>query len=172
MPKHCEEELKAVREVNEALAKAHDGDPTELNRLYDKAPKLAQVIADWTLRAEQGILEWWGGLGKGPKLYLEELRESLGHDVSGGLERLVIDRIAVCWLRVQQAEHIVTDNDKKRLTDRERQPLLHRLEVANRTFLRACKTLAQIRRLMKRDIGQINIAQQQVNIAQAEDGKG
>jgi len=161
---------KLADRILEAIEEARSGDATKLNQLYDEVPYLLREIAELYLQAEQSIVRWFGGLGKGPQLHLEAMREDLGYDVSGGLERLLIDRLVVCWLRVQQAERIVTMRDKESLTNKEREPTLRRLEVANKTFLRACKTLAQVRKLMKRDFAQINIAQQQVNIAQMEAG--
>ena len=155
----------AQKRLNAALVKAQEGDPTELNRLYDELPGAAQEFGKAILEAEEGILKLWGSLGKAPALYLDELRENLGYDVSGGLERLLIDRIVVCWLRVQQAEHLQTARDSEGSSFAASRYYDRRLEMANKTFLRACKTLAQIRKLMKRDIAQINIAQQQVNIA-------
>ena len=154
------------KRLKDALAAAREGDPDELNRMFDLCPEMGRRAGKLYLEAEQGLLAWWPGWGNAPRLYLQQMREDLGYDVSGGLERLLIDRIVVCWLRVQQAEEIVTSKDKERLTPEQRNPFHRRVEVANKTFLRACKTLAEVQRLLKRDTTQINIlAQQQVNIA-------
>ena len=166
------EKLKQGHEIlNDALAAAQEGDPAELERIYDQIPDIAQAVADRTLRAERGILAWWPDIGSAPKLYLDKMRENLGYDVSGGLECLLIDQIVVCWLRLQQAELIRTDKDREGVGISASRYFDRRLEVANKTFLRACKTLAQVQRLLKRDTTQINIlAQQQVNIG-SEDSR-
>ena len=159
--------VKAQEELNDALAAAREGDPAALNPLYDRAPSLAQHIADGLLRAEHHILAWWPDRGNALKLYLQQMREDLDYEAASGLERLVIDQLVVCWLRVQQAQRVRTDQDQKGVGLQEHKHFDRRLEVANKSFLQACKTLAQVQRLLKREpTAQINIlAQQQVNIA-------
>ncbi len=42
------------------------------------------------------------------------------------------------------------------------------LQMAHRNFLSACKTLAQVRKLLKPAVTQVNIGGQQVNVANIE----
>lgn len=109
-----EEELSALRERAEsAPAKAQEGDFRGIDELYDKIPKLVRHVGEQMLRAERGVAEWFGQHGKGPGLYLDSMREELDYATASGLERLLIDRVVACWLRVQQAEHIRTNKDKE-----------------------------------------------------------
>ena len=163
-----EEDRAALQDINEALEKARDGDPAQLNRIYERVPKLAQLIGDNLIRAEREILKWWGEAGSGPELYLAKMREDLGYDGSGGLERLLIDRMVVCWLRVQQAEHVKTNKDKDGITLQWATVWERRLAIAHRNFLLACNTLAQVRKLLKHTVTQVNIGGQQVNVANIE----
>jgi hypothetical protein len=80
------------------------------------------------------------------------------------LEQLLIERIVVCWLQVQQAELRAADRLDKNgwvLSNAEE----NRLDKVNRRFLAAVKNLAQVRKLLRPGAAvQVNIAQQQVNV--------
>jgi len=161
-----QEEINAEQDkMHSALAKAREGDVTELNRLYDNIPSLAQIIGKKLLQAEGEIIKWFGELGEGPLLYLDSMRDELGYATASGLERLLMDRVVVCWLRVQQAEHIKVDKDKDGITLQWATVWERRLAIAHRNFLSACKTLAQVRKLLKPRVTQVNIGGQQVNVA-------
>jgi hypothetical protein len=81
------------------------------------------------------------------------------------LEQLLADRIVVCWLQVQQAELRAANRLSKNgwvLSN----AVENRLDKVNRRFLAAVKNLAQIRKLLRPGASvQVNIAQQQVNMA-------
>lgn len=165
-----EEALAWAEKVQDALAKAREGDPSKINPFYDRNAALVQFIGDQMLRAEKDILKYWGEAGKGPEMYLESMRDELGYATAGGLQRLLIDRVVVCWLRVQQAEHIRTSKDKEGVGIQSSRYFDRRLEMAHKSFLSACKTLAQVRKLLKPAVTQVNIGGQQVNVANIEAG--
>lgn len=167
-----DEQIDQVNEIHIALAKAQEGDFSDIDRLYDKFPKLVRYVGEETLQAEKGVIKWFGEMGKGPGLYLNSMREDLGYTMASGLERLLIDRIVVCWLRVQQAEMQKDNAEKGSVTLSWATVWGRRLQMANRNFLSACKTLAQVRRLLRPRIAQVNVGGQQINVAQVEAGDG
>ncbi len=81
------------------------------------------------------------------------------------LERLLVDRVALCWLQVHTADlaYAVANKEGSTLTQGEYYD--RRLDRAQRRYLRAIRTLAQVRRLLGPTV-QVNIAKQQVNVAQ------
>lgn len=101
--------------------------------------------------------------------WLTDVRASLSEPGDTGLERLLVQRIALYWLAVNAAEQrrtawdsspalpLVSDkraNDTAELLDK-------RVSRLNADLLRAVRTLAQVRKL-RRPVLQVNIAEQQV----------
>ena len=102
-------------------------------------------------------------------------RKELGLEHAPTLEQLLIDHIATCRLRIQEVEWryqaIVCDGESRPIYQmdwRER-----RLNAAQRRYLRACETLARVRKLTRSTRAvQVNIAAaggQQVNVARDGD---
>ena len=91
---------------------------------------------------------------------LQALKEEVGGPASTPLERLLVDRIALCWLQVQQADLLAARQVSQRAAWVEQ-----RQDRAQARFLAAIKALAQVRKLLKPGpLVQVNIAQQQVNM--------
>ena len=91
---------------------------------------------------------------------LQALKEEVGGPTSTPLERLLVDRIALCWLQVQQADLVAARQGSHRAAWVEQ-----RQDRAQARFLAAIKALAQVRKLLTPGpLVQVNIAQQQVNV--------
>jgi len=90
------------------------------------------------------------------------MKAQLAGPVPTPIEQLMVDRIIVCWLQVQQAELRAAERLGKSgwvLSNMEE----NRLDKVNRRFLTAVKSLAQVRKLLRPGAAvQVNIAQQQV----------
>lgn len=90
------------------------------------------------------------------------------------LERLLVDRITACWWRVQESE--TAYSNASALTGTRELVLFHkRVERAQRMYLDAILALARVRKMALPDIqiqnqGQINIGQQQINVAEVRNG--
>ncbi|MCA9925543.1 MAG: hypothetical protein KC421_24400 [Anaerolineales bacterium] len=94
---------------------------------------------------------------------LNQKRVEFAYDESPIWERLIIDNILNCWLRLQWVEHQLNNLiGKPNLRFVDIQHWENRLNASQRRFLRACETLARIRKMNLPPL-QINIAQQQVN---------
>ncbi len=91
---------------------------------------------------------------------LQALKEEVGGPTSTPLERLLVDRIALCWLQMQQADLLAARQGSQRAAWVEQ-----RQDRAQARFLAAIKALAQVRKLLTPGpLVQVNIAQQQVNV--------
>jgi hypothetical protein len=93
------------------------------------------------------------------------MKDQLAGLESTPLEQLLVERIVVCWLQVQQAELRAAGRMGHHgmvLSHAEE----YRLNQVHRRFLMAVKSLAQVQKLLRPGAAiQVNIAQQQVNMA-------
>ena len=154
-------------------AEARKGDPAAddlLRTLYEADPEARESTGD---RARQSIRAWTvlssGGCTPTEEVILakvDALIESLAGPDAPPLERLLSQRAVACWLHVNYVEVLVAQvlaaegglawkplNEYQRWLDR-----------SHNRFLRALKVLAQVRAL-KLPAVQLNVAQQQVNVA-------
>jgi len=85
------------------------------------------------------------------------------------LEQMLIEEVLLCWLRLIIWEYKLTELDIEGMTLTKAEFWDKRLSGAQRRYLRACETLARVRRLTRNNPAlQVNIAAQdgkQVNIA-------
>ncbi|MCB9150723.1 MAG: hypothetical protein H6641_18370 [Caldilineaceae bacterium] len=77
---------------------------------------------------------------------LDDMRSELGFDDASGLERLLIDAVVLSWLRLQHTEYWRSEAD----TWQAREYWDKQLSAAQRRFLRACESLAKVRKLLSR----------------------
>jgi hypothetical protein len=103
--------------------------------------------------------------GKALRQQVEHWRQDLLQPGDGPLEELVVERVIASFLAAANAEELRTtcligghSNESTEFWDRH-------LSRTNADFLRAAKTLATIRRLRLPVVRQLNIGQQQVNVA-------
>jgi len=101
--------------------------------------------------------------------YIDYVKNLLNFSKSSTLEQLVIEQILLSWLRLYILENNLVELESKGLSLPSAKKWDKRIESAQYRFLRACKSLAQIRKLTKdMPFVQVNIATeegQQINIA-------
>lgn len=95
---------------------------------------------------------------------LSQIRKEMAGENPTPLERLLADRIALCWLSLHDAE--IRFAQAKDLTMKQAAFWQERIDRAHRRYLTAIKTLATIRKLAL-PVVQVNIAKRQTNIAGA-----
>jgi hypothetical protein len=88
-------------------------------------------------------------------------KELLGPDPSP-LERLLVERVAACWLQVQDAEVRFAQN-RQNLSISQGDYHQRRMDATNRRYRAAIKALALVRKLAMPAL-QINVARKQVNV--------
>lgn len=94
---------------------------------------------------------------------LESLKKSLEGPRPSPLETLLVERIAACWLQVNYFDSRAGQANGGQ-TIQQVELELKRQQSAQRRYLAAIRTLAEVRKLLGPTI-QVNIAEQQVNVA-------
>ncbi len=95
------------------------------------------------------------------------MREDLGYEQASALEGLLIDQVILCWLRVNYVEFSYTAMLNRDTPLSVADYWERKLSATQKRYLRACETLARIRKL-KLPTLQVNIGQKQLNVAGAQ----
>jgi hypothetical protein len=93
---------------------------------------------------------------------MELLRQELAGPNPTALERLLVERVATCWLQLQDAD--VRFAQARDLSREWGDYYQRRIDRAHQRYLTAIKTLATVRKLAL-PVLQVNIAKKQVNMA-------
>ena len=98
-------------EVKHLLERANAGDESalpELKHAFDRHPELAAWLGDLVRLAHDSVLRWAAGncLGAREAIAREAstLRDRLLTEARSELEKLLIDRLVICWMEVYAAE--------------------------------------------------------------------
>ena len=94
--------------------------------------------------------------------YLAQMRTELDGPAPNPIERLLVDRVVTCWVYLSYLDERCARSFKEDSIAIQKH-LEHLLDGANRRYLSALKTLAQVRRLIV-PVVQLNMANQQVNV--------
>jgi hypothetical protein len=154
-------------EVKKLLRKAEKGDKTVLPTLQtwmDRTPGYWETVGDLAQTARQSLIQTISG----DNLLVQEARArkcvALTKELAGPqpslLERLLVERIVLCWLHLHYTETLYVQHLGK-LTLRQDEFYQQRISKAQARYLAAIRTLAQVRRLGVPAV-QVNIGQQQV----------
>jgi hypothetical protein len=138
---------------------------TALREYLSRHPSLWKHIGNLAENAARNLINSVQGtpaLKEALKVGYEQMRLDLGWEEATALERLLIEQVVLSWMRLYLVEHHHTAVMKEQLTLQQGQYWEGRLNAAQRRFLRACASLARIRK-MDLPALQINFAEQQVN---------
>jgi hypothetical protein len=94
---------------------------------------------------------------------IESVRAELAGPNPSPMERLLAERVALCWWLVNWYENSVQDCD--RMSIAQANFFQARIDKAHSRFLKAIKTLAQVRKLALPAL-QVNIARNQLNVTE------
>ena len=153
------------------LKRANEGEGpalVELRELCEGHPELWAGIGNLAAQAQASLIQAIAGknavVAEAIGRQAHQLRQELAGVAPTPLERLLVSRIAACWLQLHYAEMRYTQNLGKLMME---QGEYHQrtIDRAQKRYLAAIKALAQVRRLLTPAL-QVNIADQQVNIAQ------
>ena len=174
---------EAIDEAREIIGRTNTDDPNEkdvaeLRRILAKDPVLWRCAGDLADVATHELIN-----SQTPTVFvresvtrgLEVLRDRLGYGRSSAIEKLLIEHVVLCWVRLFLMELTYTSAwNRGSMAVTQADVLERRLNQTQRRFLRACETLARIRRMGPRAL-QVNIAApggQQVNVAAEQTGHG
>lgn len=91
-----------------------------------------------------------------------KMARSMGYETAATLERLLIDEVVMTWLHLRKIQYSYHKTTAGQHRFKEGRYWESRLSAAQRRHLRAVESLARVRKMQPL---QINIAQQQVNVA-------
>ncbi len=150
------------------IDRAQDGDEEALpvlRKVLDKAPRIARFV-DLARNVERSIVEKMSGddvfTQEAIPRNLKAMRVEIAGENPSPLERLLAERITVCWLELQYFQAIYTQN-LGNFSIIQGDYHQRRIDKAHRRYLSSIKALAQIRKMGP--AVQINIAEQQINQA-------
>ena len=138
-----------------------------MRELLQATPEVWQICGDLSKINTREVIE---GIEATPAIKesvtagREAMRRELGYKDAPLLEKMLIDHLMLCWLRLQLAEHRYTNCIKEGGTLAQGESWEKRLSAVQRRYLRAVETLGRIRR-MKLPTVQVNIGDKQVNVA-------
>ena len=152
--------------------KADEKDVRALRKALKDTPDLWRVAGDMAKLAMTNLVDGaTANVVTKESLHVgvDALKSELGHSHAPPLERLLIEQVVMCWLRLNLLEYqYTTIRDSQTMTIDQAHFLEKRLNYAQRRYLRACETLARVRKLVRRTPAlQVNIAAeggQQVNV--------
>ncbi len=150
------------------IDRAQDGDEEALpvlRKVLDKAPRIARFV-DLARNVERSIVEKMSGddvfTQEAIPRNLKAMRVEIAGENPSPLERLLAERITVCWLELQYFQAIYTQN-LGNFSIIQGDYHQRRIDKAHRRYQSSIKALAQIRKMGP--AVQINIAEQQINQA-------
>ena len=156
-------------DVRDKLHAAQHGDESLagwVRGTLKRAPHMLASAGDVAAMAETAWVQRYAGQDivcrEAIILKAAEIRASLLHPGASGLERILADRVVVCWLQVNFYDNVASKIGSGTFKDAELS--LKRQDSAQRRYLRAARTLAEVQRLIRPSV-QVNFAQNQTNIA-------
>ena len=162
---------EAITDLQQLVAKAEKGDTSVLPALREKMddnPAIWREFGDMAVLLKDNLIA--GMVGK--DLFLREtmmrsadesVRELAGENPTP-LEQLLARRIVIDGLYLHKVESLELHASKEPRYSHDAEASQRRIARAHKRYLHAIKTLAQVRKLLGPTV-QVNIAQQQVNVA-------
>lgn len=144
----------------------------ELVATYNAVPRLWEELDALRENAERSWLDLLGPPAEAGRGFtraairreLERVRRDAAGENPRPLERLLANRVALCWMATIHAETQYAQRLKDGMSFKESEFHQKRCERAQRQLLRAVQTLATVRRLLT-PVLQVNVAEQQINVA-------
>ncbi len=96
---------------------------------------------------------------------IREMRREMGYATAPPLEKLLIEQVLLTWLDYHRTQYQYEGHLQLSIPTAHRDYWDRHINAAQRRYLRAIETLARVRKLSGRGPIQINIAEQQVNVA-------
>ena len=145
-----------------------------LRAMLQENPALWRVAGDLAHNAAMGVvaqMRAYPMVAESLKCGWAVMKDELGYQLAPPLERLLVEQVVLCWLHLNIVEIEYTDLIGASPSPADAAHWEKRLSAAQGRYLRACETLARIRRLARNTPAlQVNIAAdggRQVNVAGA-----
>jgi hypothetical protein len=136
-----------------------------LRQALQEHPTLWRVAGDLAAQARRHTineLDATPALRELVRYGLEAMQHELGYTDAPILERLVIDQVLLCWLRLNYAEYQYTSITHGEASWKVRDYWERRLSASQQRYTRAIDALVRVRKLARPMPLQVNIGGQQV----------
>jgi hypothetical protein len=161
---------KLLEELKDHVSRAEDGDEEALAQLeatLEQTPEIARRFGNLNIMVQEGFIERTASNSpfrqKSLTVTLMNMREDLAGANPSPLEQLGAERVASCWLQLHYAE-LLYNQELPNLTLEQDAHHQKRLDRLHRRYLSAMRSLAQVRKLLRPKVAQINIGEkQQIN---------
>jgi hypothetical protein len=158
------------KELEKVLRRARNGDEKALpvvRELLKNPANVDRLGGDLAWQAEQSLIRAATGENLAAREALTRKLELLRSELAGPsptpLERLLVERVAACWLQLHYADILLAQQAGK-LTLKQVEYHERTQDRAHKRYLSAIRTLALVRKLAL-PVLQVNIARKQVNVA-------
>ncbi len=164
------ESQQQLRELKALIAKADkkDAKPVDvaaLRHALHEHPKLWRVAGDLAAQARLHTInqvDATPAMKESLRYGLEAMQRDLGYADAPLLERLLIEQVLLCWLRLNLDEYRYTTADTQGGTFAKLRYWEQRLAGSQARYVRAIDALARVRKLARPTPLQVNIGGQQV----------
>lgn len=161
-----EELVRVLTRTNKEKPKQED--MRALRKALRDHPELWRQIGDLARSNQDRLIEMIGPakvMQESLRYGVEVMRQEMGYEESPALERLLIEQVLVCWLHFHRTHHTYINRTSESISITLADFWERKVNAAQRRYLRAVESLARVRKLSARMPLQVNIAQQQVNVA-------
>lgn len=155
--------------LSKLIERAQAGDTEVLPALREMLQEHGSIWKDYgdqARRTRETVIKTIAGddllMAETLRNYLADLRAQTLDVEASPLELLLVERICLCSLQLNVAERSYWRSTQSGCNHRQVEFYQRRLERAQNQYLKAIKTLAQVRKLGQPSV-QINIAEQQIN---------
>lgn len=165
-----QELVDRIRTTIDDAKHSRPGSREAIRALMDEHPSmdLLEGYGDAAGYAERALVEAAAGdnvlVGETTGLWVTKVRNDLAEPGDTKLEEMLVYRVALCWLAVNTAEWLRAGKWKGGISTESANFWDRHVSRVQSDYLRACRTLATVRKL-RRPTVQMNVAQQQVNVA-------
>ena len=163
------EEIKKLRNLHDAMDCDHPTkeDKWAFQEALEEYPNMWRAVGNMAHNAATNTIYSVNG-PESLKLSLvhgwHAIQGELGAEDASPVEKLLIEQVALAWVRHYLVEYAYTDVMHEGGSFKLGNYWEKRLSASQRRLLRACETLARVRKINLQAI-QINIANQQVNMS-------
>lgn len=127
-------------------------DVKELSKLFDENPHIWQQVGNLAARVKDSIIEMQCGQNhliiEATKRNVAKMRDQLGWENSSQLEKIIIEQVCLNWLRLNSLELIHEQKTREPHTFAAGDHWDKLLTQAQKRYLRACESLAKVRKLL------------------------
>src|SRR5215217_4686364 len=156
--------------MTQLAAKGDERASQALIEARQTVPRLWEILSTLSSLAVRSWVDLLAPAGPGSEITrrtiekeIERKRSEVAGEAPSPLERLLAERVALCWLASSYADAEYTRKLNAGMSFREGEYYSKRCEQTNRQLLKAIESLARVRRLLTPM--QINIGQNQINLS-------